>query len=107
MYKHLITVPLFAILLLLVSCPAKAQIFKNPDGENLSIHITPYLTDANIKIFKAEGSVNQTLNYNIMFKIPLSAYVTTSLFYKSEDYDLGFVGIKKKNYGVTLSIYIE
>ncbi len=107
MFKHLLTVFLFTSLLLLISCPAKAQQIKNPDGENISIHFTPYFTDATFKVFDKKADLNQTFNFNIMVKMPLSPLVTVSMFYKTENFELEFIAIKKKSYGITLSIYFE
>jgi hypothetical protein len=107
MYKQLSALLLFAVLFLLISCPVKAEQVKNPDGNNVSIHFTPYLTDSKVKVFDKEGKDNQSFNFDLKLKMPLSQSITATAFYKSDDFDLGFIGIKKKSYGVTLSIYFE
>ena len=107
MYKYLLTLSLFAVLLLLVSCPTKAQQLKNPDGDCVSIHFTPYFTDATFKVLEKEGEIEQQFNYNLMVKMPLSSTITASIFYKSEELELNFIAIKKKSYGFTISVWIE
>jgi hypothetical protein len=107
MYKYFLVLLSFAILFLLISCPAKAQGIKNPDGDCVSVHFTPYLTDATIKVFDNEGKAYQTFNFDFKLKMPLSPDATLTVFYKSEKFELDFIGIKKKSYGITLSIYIE
>lgn len=61
----------------------------NPDGNTVSLHITPYLTNGSSDVatdYNFAGSISeietidydQTFNFNIMLKIPLTNRITVS-----------------------------
>jgi len=60
--------------------------FRNPDGDKMSIHFTPYLMGGSqisrINNFDEKYKYTQTWNYNIKVKIPLKNF-TIAPFYDS------------------------
>jgi hypothetical protein len=90
--------------------------FRNPDGDKMSIHFTPYLMGGSqisrINNFDEKYKYTQTWNYNIKVKIPLKNF-TIAPFYDSSSTILEID--EKKQYsennsylmGVTFSFYIK
>lgn len=90
----------------------------NPDGEKVSIHLTPFFS-----MFKANNSLgflstsDPKINFNVMLKIPASENVTYSLFFQRDSYNYDFafdpqeVLFNQKftftRFGMTISYYFK
>ena len=93
--------------------PPIQKIEINPDGDNVSFHFAPYLTDTQIFSNGKEYRSDQEFCYNFLIKIPIDESFTASVFYNSESAE--FKGwsfneplkADKQSYGLTLSVYLH
>lgn len=116
MKPEIIIISLIVILIFaMVSCPSKAQDREsvNPDGENVSIHFSPYITDMSISGPGSDYNSDGAFSFNILLKVPLESQLTASIFYNSESAEFkgwssqGALKVDKQNYGLTLSFYFK
>lgn len=104
-----------ALFIILLSTLSIAQEnVHNPDGDVLSIHITPYLTGGTetIKNFPSGGdyidketNITETVNYQLMVKYPLDSATTLSVFYNRRAYSIDYYGVSTFDAGFTVSFY--
>lgn len=90
---------------------------RNPDGDNVSIHLTPFFTSLDVKTNTIESKKEDpTFNLNVMLKIPLSANFTFSPFYQFGKSKYSFetsVNVQSgmessyNNFGATFSYYLK
>lgn len=90
----------------------------NPDGESVSIHLTPFFSM--LKVTNSLGfqsTSDPKLNFNAMIKIPASDQITYSLFFQREGFGYDFAldqeGILFNQkftftrFGMTISYYFK
>lgn len=104
------------ILVCMISIMAFTQ-EKNPDGEKVSIHLTPFFSSQTYKSFDGfEKKEDPFFNFNLMLKVPLSDRITVSPFYQhgKSKYDVSFQADKVysmensyNNFGATFSYYFK
>lgn len=105
----------FIAILALFSSVLLAQ---NPDGERVSLHITPYWLSGDFTTAETNSKVSPTefsskLNIILKLKVPVSKTFTFSPFYEAYNYDyfqeLNRTKIESnyyfKKYGMTVSVY--
>jgi hypothetical protein len=105
---------IFVFFLMSVLCFSQHQ---NPDGDKVSIHLTPFFSSQSYKSFDGfEKQEDPFFNFNLMLKVPLSARFTVSPFYQhgKSKYDVSFQADKTysmensyNNFGVTFSYYFR
>jgi len=71
------------ILFIFISTTLLAQ--SNPDGDKVSLHITPFINMSDLNIAD-EDFFSQTYNLNLKVKIPIKNKITISPFYQIETF---------------------
>lgn len=85
----------------------------NPDGNNVSFHFTPYITDTHINTGATELKSDGILNFNLLIKLPIEDQLTFSVFYNTESNEFNNwlpnqpLKTDKQSYGLTLSFYLR
>jgi len=95
------------------SIPDNYDNFKNPDGERISLHLTPYFNSGshynnNNLIYNYQP----TFSFNVLLKIPVTNRLTIAPFYQQQSFDqepskdnIYKILDQQTKTGMTLSIY--
>ena len=85
----------------------------NPDGDRISIHITPFLNSGSLyQNDEFTTSYKSVLNFDVRIKIPFGKNLTFTPFYEQRNFDLSYkqiISIKTSEVqtkaGMTISFY--